>query len=110
MNYLALTDNFYLSVLNFEKQERQKEVAELEQTISGSKEELSSILHQQIAAGQVMEKSNTIDRLQEKTSDLGRLERHLGREQVQSIVERSKVLEQAERAKKRPKRAFEMSR
>ena len=58
----------------------------------------------------VMEQSNTIDRLQEKASDLGRLERHLGREQVQSIVERSKALEQAERAKKRPKRAFEMSR
>ena len=54
--------------------------------------------------------NNTIDRLQEKASDLGRLERHLGREQVQSIVERLKALEQAERAKKRPKRAFEMSR
>ncbi len=32
-----------------------KEVAELEQTISGSKEELSSILHQQIAAEQETE-------------------------------------------------------
>ena len=58
----------------------------------------------------VMEQSDTIDRLQEKASDLGRLERHFGREQVQSIVERSKALEQAERSKKRPKRAFEMSR
>ena len=58
----------------------------------------------------VMEQSDTKDRLQEKASDLGRLERHLGREQVQSIVERSKALEQAERANKRPKRAFEMSR
>ena len=57
-----------------------------------------------------MEQSNIIDRLQEKATDLGSLERHLGREQVQSIVERSKALEQAERAKKRPKRAFEMSR
>ena len=55
----------------------------------------------------VMEQS---DRLQEKLSDLGHLERHLGREQVQSIVERSKALEQAERANKRPKCAFEMSR
>ena len=207
------THNKHLSVLDFEKQERQKEVAELEQTISGSKEELSDILHRQIEAGReteqirkegeairqelnkmvqskevmernihtydedakwqlaeqgalmsaknyrdkkalplveklkevvknltikcvqlteqgrkltakvdgqqkqisrltdkVMEQSNIIDRLQEKASDLGRLERHLGREQVQSIVERSKALEQAERAKKRPKRAFEMSR
>jgi hypothetical protein len=57
-----------------------------------------------------MEQNNTIDRLQEKVSDLRRLERHLGREQVQSIVERSKALEQAERANKRPKCAFEMSR
>ncbi len=38
----------------------------------------------------VMEQSDTIDRLQEKASDLGCLERHLGREQVQLIVERSK--------------------
>ena len=58
-----------------------------------------------------MEQSDTIDRLQEKVSDLGRLERHFGKdEQVQLILERSKALEQAERAKKRPKRAFEMSR
>ena len=58
----------------------------------------------------VMEQSDTIDRLQEKTSDLERLERHLGREQVQWIVERSKTLEQAEKANRRPKRAYEMSR
>ena len=249
------THEKHLSVLDFEKKERAKEVAELEQTISGSKEELSDILHQQITAGQeteqirkeseairqevsklsatnhllkeqtetltedkekllseneklekqqkklqqeinkmvqskevmernihaydedvkwqlaepgalisaknyhdkkalplveklkevvknltikcvqlteqgkkltakvdgqqkqisrltdkVMEQSDTIDRLQEKASDLERLERHLGREQVQSILECSKALEQAERAKKRPKCAFEMSR
>ena len=207
------THNKHLSVLDFEKQEWQKEVAELEQTISGSKEELSDILHRQIEAGReteqirkegeairqelnkmvqskevmernihtydedvkwqlaepgalmsaknyrdkkalplveklkevvknltikcvqlteqgrkltakvdgqqvqisrltdkVMEQSNIIDRLQEKATDLGSLERHLGREQVQSIVERSKALEQAERAKKRPKHTFEMSR
>ena len=58
----------------------------------------------------VMEQSDTIDRLQKKVSDLEHLERHLGREQVQLIVEQSKAVEQAERAKKRPKRAFEMSR
>lgn len=55
----------------------------------------------------VMEQSDIIDRLQEKTADLERLERYFGREQVQSIVERSKALEQA---KKRPKRAFDISR
>ena len=249
------THEKHLSVLDFEKKERAKEVAELEQTISGSKEELSNILHQQIAAGQeteqirkegeairqevlelsaanyllkeqtellagdkenllseneklekqqkklqqeinkmvqskevmernihaydedvkwqlaepgalmsakayrdkkalplveklkdviknltikcvqlteqgkkltakvdgqqkqisrltdkVMEQNDTINRLQEKASDLERLERHIGREQVQSIVERAKALEQAERVTKRPKRTLEMSR
>ena len=58
----------------------------------------------------VMEQSDIIDRLQEKTADLGRLERYFGRKQVQSIVERSKTLERAEQVKKRPKRAFDMSR
>lgn len=58
----------------------------------------------------VMEQSSTIDRLQEKTVDLGRLERYFGREQVQSIVEQSKALERAEKANMHPKRAFEMSR
>lgn len=58
----------------------------------------------------VMEQSDIIDRLQEKTEDLGRLERYFGREQVQSIVERSKALERAEKANKHLKRAFEMNR
>lgn len=58
----------------------------------------------------VMEQSDIIDRLQEKMEDLGRLERYFGREQVQSIVERSKALERAEQVKKRSKRAFDMSR
>lgn len=58
----------------------------------------------------VMEQSDIIDRLQEKTADLGRLERYFGREQVQSIVERSKALEWAEKENKRPKRVFDMCR
>ena len=58
----------------------------------------------------VMEQSDIIDRLQEKTADLGRLERYFGREQVQSIVERSKALEWAEKENKRLKRVFDMSR
>ena len=58
----------------------------------------------------VMEQSDIIDRLQEKAADLGRLERYFGREQVQSIVERSKALEWAEKANKRPKRVFDVSR
>lgn len=58
----------------------------------------------------VMEQSDIIDRLQEKTEDLGRLERYFGKEQVQSIVERSKALEWAEKENKCPKRVFDMSR
>ena len=58
----------------------------------------------------VMEQSDIIDRLQEKTADLGRLERYFGREQVQSIVERSKTLEWAEKENKRPTRGFDVSR
>ncbi len=38
-------------------------------------------------ADKVMEQNGTIDRLQEKAFDLGRLERHFGMEQVQLIVE-----------------------
>lgn len=58
----------------------------------------------------VMEQSDIIDRLQEKTADLGHLERYFGREQVQSIVERSKALEWAEKENKRPKHVFDVSR
>lgn len=54
--------------------------------------------------------SSTVERLQEKAVDLECLERYFGREQVQSIVEQSKVLERAGKANKRLKRAFEMSR
>ena len=47
--------------------------------VDGQKKQISRL------TDKVMEQSDTIDRLQEKASDLGRLERHFGREQVQSI-------------------------
>ena len=47
--------------------------------VDGQKKQISRL------TDKVMEQSDTIDRLQEKASDLGRLERHLGREQVQSV-------------------------
>ena len=80
----------HLSVLEFEKKECAKEVAELEQTISGSKEELYDILQSGQETEQIRKEGEAI---RQEVSDLGRLERHLGREQVQSIVERSKALE-----------------
>lgn len=58
----------------------------------------------------VMEQSATIDRLQDKATDLERLEHYFGREQVQAIVEHSKVAERAEILNKRPKRAYEIGR
>lgn len=58
----------------------------------------------------IMEQSDIIDRLQEQTADLERLERYFGREQVQSIVGRSKARGRAEKANKHLKRAFEMNR
>ena len=76
----------------------------LKEKVTRQKQQISRL------TDKVMEQSDIIDRLQEKTADLGRLERYFGREQVQSIVERSKALEWAEKENKRPKRVFDMSR
>ena len=46
------THNKHLSVLDFEKQERQKEVSKLEQDITGGREELAVILSRQVKAEQ----------------------------------------------------------
>ena len=48
--------NKHLSVLDFEKQERAKEVAELEKAVSSNKAELSHIIYQQILAENEIEK------------------------------------------------------
>ena len=76
----------------------------LKEKVTRQKQQISRL------TDKVMEQSDIIDRLQEKTADLGRLERYFGREQVQSIVERSKALEWAEKENKCPKRVFDMSR
>ena len=49
------THNKHLSILEFEKQERAKEVTKLEQAISGSKAELSHIIYRQVLAEQETE-------------------------------------------------------
>lgn len=49
------THNKHLSVLDFEKQERQKEVEQLEQTILSNKSELSELISQKDKAGQIVE-------------------------------------------------------
>lgn len=58
----------------------------------------------------IMDQENVIDKLQEKTADLGRLEHCLGKGQVQAIIEQSKALEQTEKVSKHSKRVFEMDR
>lgn len=81
-----------------------EQVKKLTAKVAGQQEQISRL------TDKVMEQRNKIDRLQEKAADLGRLERYFSKEQVQSIVEQAKALERVEKANKRPKRAFEMSR
>lgn len=50
------THNKHLSVLDFEKQERAKEVEQLEKAVSSNKAELSHIIYQQVLAENEMEK------------------------------------------------------
>ena len=50
------THNKHLSVLDFEKQERAKEVAKLEKAVSNNKAELSHIIYQQVLAENEIEK------------------------------------------------------
>lgn len=81
-----------------------EQVKKLTAKTAGQQEQINRL------TDKVMEQSDIIDRLQEKAADLGRLECYFGRKQVQSIVEQSKALEWAEKANKRPKRVFDMSR
>ncbi len=50
------THNKHLYVLDFEKQERAKEVEKLEKAVSSNKAELSHIIYQQVLAENEMEK------------------------------------------------------
>ena len=99
------THNKHLSVLDFEEQERQKEVVELEQTISGSKEELSSILHQQIATGQETEKIRKEgEEIRQEVSELSAIN-HLLKEQTETLTEdKEKLLSENEKLEKQQKK------
>ena len=94
-----------LIVFDFEKQERQKEVAELEQTISGSKEELSDILHQQIAAGQEMEQIRKEgEAIRQEISELTATN-HFLKEQTETLTEdKEKLLSKNEKLEKQQKK------
>ena len=99
------THNKHLSVLDFEKQERQKEVAELEQTISGSKKELSNILHQQIAAGQETKQIRKEgEAIRKEVSELTATN-HLLKEQTEMLTEdKEKLLSENEKLEKQQKK------
>ena len=60
--------------------------------------------------GKLKEQTGVIEQLQEKAADFGRLERYLGREKVQTVVEQAKELERTDKALKQQKRAFNVSR
>jgi chromosome segregation ATPase len=91
--------------LDFEKQERQKEVAELEQTISGSKEELSDILHRQIAAGRETEQIRKEgEAIRQEVSELTATN-HLRKEQTATLTgDKEKLLFENEKLEKQQKK------
>ena len=99
------THEKHLSVLDFEKQERQKEVAELEQTISGSKEELSDILHRQIAAGRETEQIRKEgEAIRQEVSELTATN-HLRKEQTATLTgDKEKLLFENEKLEKQQKK------
>ncbi len=99
------THNKHLSVLDFEKKERAKEVAELEQTISDSKEKLSDILHQQIAAGQETEQIRKEgEAIRQEVSELTATN-HLLKEQTETMAEdKEKLLSENEKLEKQQKK------
>lgn len=61
-------------------------------------------------ADKLIEQDGAKEKLQDKAADLGRLERLIGKEKVQMVLEQAKELEWAEKSYKQPKRTSEMSR
>ena len=86
------THNKHLSVLDFEKQERAKEVAKLEKTVSNSKAELSHIIYQQVLAENEMEKIKLENEaVRQETTELSATN-DLLREQADGLIENREKL------------------
>lgn len=86
------THNKHLSVLDYEKQERAKEVAKLEQTISGEKAELSHIIYQQVLAEEETEKiKQENEAVRQETAELSETN-DLLREQANGLLDDRKKL------------------
>lgn len=86
------THNKHLSVLDFEKQERAKEVAKLEKAVSNNKAELSHIIYQQVLAENEMEKINQENEaVRQETTELSATN-DLLREQTDGLMENREKL------------------
>ena len=99
------THNKHLSVLDFEKQERAKEVAKLEKTVSSNKAELSHIIYQQVLAENEMEKIKLENEsVRQETMELSATN-DLLREQADGLVEnREKLMSDNKELEQRQKK------
>lgn len=86
------THNKHLSVLDFEKQERAKEVEKLEKAVSSNKAELSHIIYQQVLAENEMEKIKLENEaVRQETTELSATN-DLLREQTDGLIENREKL------------------
>lgn len=86
------THNKHLSVLDFEKQERAKEVANLEKAVSSNKAELSHIIYQQVLAENEMEKIKLENEaVRQETTELSTTN-DLLREQTDGLIKNKEKL------------------
>ena len=99
------THNKHLSVLNYKKQEREKEVAKLEQALSDEKAELSKIVSRQILAEQETEQiRNEGVAIRQEVSELSAIN-HLLKEQMEALAEdKEKLLSENEKLEKQQKK------
>lgn len=94
------THEKHLSVLDFEKKERVKEIAELEQSISDGKEILSDIQVQQLKAEQIRQEGEAI---RQEVSELSETS-DLLKEQAEALAEdKEKLLSDNEKLEKQQK-------
>ena len=86
------THNKHLSILDFEKQERVKEVAKLEKAVSSNKAELSHIIYQQVLSENEMEKIKLKNKaVRQETAELSATN-DLLREQADGLMENREKL------------------
>ncbi len=98
------THNKHLSVLNFEKQERAKEVARLEEEIAGSKEELSHIIyHQALAESRTERIKKESEEIRQETEELSKANDLLREQRGELIGDREKLLLDNQRLEQKQK-------